>query len=386
MRILADENIPCVKEAFSTLGEITTMPGRAMSASEVAGADMLLVRSVTRVAEKLLHASNVQFVATATIGTDHLDTEYLDRNGIAWASAPGSNANSVSEYVTAALLVLAGRLGLSLSDMTVGVIGVGNVGSRVASKCRALGMRPMLNDPPLARQTGSPGYLPLEGVLSADVVTLHVPLTKTGPDATHHMVDDGFLARMKDGAILINSSRGAVADTSALLRAADSERLGALVLDVWEGEPDISCDLMSRATIATPHIAGYSYDGKLNGTRMIYEAACRHLNVEPGWQPDRSLPPGQGAIVAGGEGALEKQALRVVSQAYDITQDDGRLRELSSLKPDDRPACFDRLRKTYPVRREFQNYTVQGVGTGTELGLVLKGIGFNLTPRKEADA
>jgi len=378
VHILADRNIPLVREAFGCLGEVTLYPGRRLSREQVAGADILLVRSVTPVNAALLEGSRVRFVGTATIGTDHVDQAYLARRGVGFASAPGSNANSVAEYLTAALLELADAVlpGRTLRGLTLGIIGAGNVGRRVEEKARALGLDVLLNDPPLARATGLPKYRPLEELFRADVLTLHVPLTREGPDATHHLADARFFERMREGAVFINTSRGAVADTAALSAALDSGRLAAAVLDVWEGEPDIPADLLSKVFIGTPHIAGYSYDGKVNGTRMIFEAACRHFGLDLTWDPSGRLPEPAPAVIPLGDLRGEAACRAAVRVAYDIRRDDTALRETLNLPPGERGAAFDRLRKEYPVRREFAAFTVTG-GAEDDRRL-LQRLGFRL--------
>lgn len=372
MRIVADENIPYVREAFGGLGEVVTAAGRAMTADLVRDADVLLVRSVTRVNEALLAESRVRFVGTATIGTDHVDQAYLAGRGIRFAAAPGSNANSVAEYVTAALLVLAGRGGWALAGRRMGVIGVGNVGRRVVGKARALGMEPILNDPPLGRATGDARYRSLAEALEADVVTLHVPLTREGPDATYHMVNDGFLSQLRPGAVLINTSRGAVAETPALHRALDAGRLGAVVLDVWEHEPAIDASLVARADLATAHIAGYSFDGKVNGTVMLHEALCAFLERPVEWSPSLPAPPvPRVEVTAEGEEGLRQAVLAV----YDIERDDADLRRVADLPVEERGPYFDRLRRDYPHRREFGGTVVEAPAG---LGPILAGLGFRL--------
>lgn len=389
--IVVDENIPYGREAFETLGAVRTMPGRAITRSELMGAEVLCVRSVTKVDAALLEGTGVRCVVTATIGYDHVDLKYLESKKIAFASAPGSNANSVSEYITAALLVLAGRLDKSLKGMTLGVVGVGNVGSRVVRKAEALGMTVLRNDPPLARQTGDPKYRPLSEVLSkADVVTVHVPLSKTGPDATYHLIDAGFLARLKPGAILLNSSRGSVHDSGALLDCARSGRLAGLVLDVFEGEPSISPEILSAASLGTPHIAGYSFDGKVAGTVMIYEAVCRHLGATPSWDPTPLLPAPEVPEIdlRGVEAARTQDVLAYcVKKVYDIEQDDADLRHLLALAPREQAAWFDRLRKEYRRRREFQHTRVLHA-PGCEAGAALGGLGFQVGtgPRNKASS
>lgn len=346
MKIVADPNIPFVREAFGPLGEVALVPGRDMTPAAVVDADALLVRSVTPVNAALLAHSRVRFVATATIGTDHVDEPWLREHGIGFASAAGSNANSVAEYVIAALLELAGDRQQRLRGQTLGVIGVGNVGRKVVRYAEALGMRVLPNDPPRARAEGASEFVDLEELLTAsDIVTCHVPLMRSGPDATHHLLGRDRLGSFT----LINTARGAVVDNRALL----TTDLPGLVLDVWEGEPRILPGLIEKTDIATPHIAGYSFDGKVNGTVMIYRALCAHFGVAAAWQP--AMPAGQSLTVRVTDGEDEEAVLRrVVRQCYAIRQDDAALRA--------DVGQFDQLRARYPMRREWFNTTLTLTG------------------------
>ncbi|MHC4143793.1 MAG: 4-phosphoerythronate dehydrogenase, partial [Planctomycetota bacterium] len=262
MKIIADANIPFVAECFSSIGEVEVVAGREITPGIVAEADVLLVRSITPVGEDLLAGSKVRFVATATIGIDHIDVDFLRRHNIGFASAPGSNANSAAEYVIAGLLEIGQKYALDLEGKSIGIIGVGNVGSRVAKKCAALGMDVYLNDPPLhpplRRQTGDAKYLPLKELFTCDFITLHTPLTFERPDKTFHLANEEFFKSLKKGCVFVNASRGGVVDSAALKAAIQSERFGAVVLDVWENEPDIDTDLLQMVDLGTPHIAGYS--------------------------------------------------------------------------------------------------------------------------------
>ena len=364
MLIVADENIPYAREAFVRLGEMRLMPGREMTAAAVREADVLFVRSVTLVNQELLRGSRVRFVGTATIGTDHIDLEYLRQAGVAFSAAPGSNANSVAEYVAAALLLVAQRQDRLPANRSIGIIGVGNVGSRVAANVEALGMRALLNDPPLERTTGDPRYLPLDDLFACDFITLHVPLEKHGADPTYHMVDAAFLAKMRSDAVLLNTSRGAVVDNAALLAALEAGELAGTVLDVWEGEPEINPALLNRAMLGTPHIAGYSLDGKANGTEMIYRAACQALDIEPEWDAGQSMPPPQipELLINASDRPIEEILREAVLRIYPIENDDAPLRIINELPANERAAGFDRLRKEYPTRREFQNTAIKLVG------------------------
>jgi erythronate-4-phosphate dehydrogenase len=360
MKILADENMPFAVEAFSTLGEVETCPGREMTPERVRDFDMLAIRSITKVNAGLLEGSSVRFVGTATIGTDHVDADWLESRGIGFASAPGCNAESVAQYITSALFCLRRRKNLALDQMSIGVVGVGNVGSRVVRNAEALGIKVLQNDPPLKRQTGEERFRPLEELMDVDILTLHVPLTKEGPDATWHLADRELIEKLKPGVILMNTARGAVADNKALLNTQEKGRFGALVLDVWEGEPRPHPALAEAVDIGTPHIAGYSYDGKVRGTEMIYRSACEFFGMMPTWDPSFFVEPASvPALTISTEG---KQVLDICAEAaesiYRFEEDDARFRKLPGLPPDEQGEYFDRLRKEYPVRREFHNTEV----------------------------
>nr|AUN37057.1 erythronate-4-phosphate dehydrogenase [uncultured bacterium] len=377
MRVVADENIPYVREAFAEFGEVVTLPGRTVSARDLGGADLLLVRSITRVDAALLDGTAVKFVATATIGTDHVDLPYLQGRGIGFSSAPGCNANSVADYVSAALLLLAEKHGLDLSDMSLGVVGVGNVGRRVAARGRALGMNLVLNDPPLAETTCEPVYRPISEVQACDVITFHVPMEKSGPYPTHHLCNAEFLAALKPGVIIFNTSRGAVIDNIALLDALNSGHVRAAVLDVWEGEPNVNADLLAKVDLASPHIAGYSFDGKVNGTQQIYDATCRHFGRAASWNPQALLPTPECPLIALSPPYSDAVA-KCVRAVYDIRDDDARMRRTLELPTEDHGAYFDRLRKEYPRRREFKNTRVTLTAPDDAVARQLTGLGFQV--------
>lgn len=380
MKILADENIPYVEELFSTLGDIRFCAGRSISPEEIDDAEILLVRSVTNVNAELLQGSSVRFVGTATIGTDHIDQDYLKERKIAFSSAAGSNANSVAEYVITALLMMAKQYDWQLAGRTIGIIGVGNVGSKVAQKAFALGMQPLLNDPPRQRAEPEGHFVSLEEVLRADIITCHVPLTRSGEDATYHLLNEERLGLIRPGAVLINTSRGAVVDNAALKSYLGKEHLGAVVLDVWEGEPAIDMELLDLVNIGTPHIAGYSLDGKVNGTVMLYEAVCTMLGVEAKMKASDLLPAPPVKHIELDVNADKDQALlaETMSKIYDIMRDDAGLRNLIKQDPEQRLRHFDLLRKQYPVRRESHNTNVILSGPSPALQTMLKELGFKL--------
>jgi len=378
MRIVADENIPMIREALEGLGEVRLAAGRSLRSEDVRDADALLVRSVTRVDADLLGGSSVRFVGTATIGVDHVDQAWLESSGIAFASAQGSNAESVVQYVMAAICELAVRGGFSLQGCTLGIVGCGAIGGRLRRRIPELGMRVLANDPPLER-AGSPGpWASLDTVLAeSDIVTFHVPLNREGPDRTVGLAGEAQLARMKPGAFLINSSRGPVVDNRALRDALASGRIGGAVLDVWEGEPAIVPGLLDRIAIATPHIAGYSLDGKVNGTRMMAEALARFSGTECKWQP-RLPPPEQPSIALLPYTGFDEALGSAVLHTYPIADDDRLMRDGADLGREEWAKHFDSLRKTYRIRREFPAYEVHAVDCAADAQQALKALGFRL--------
>lgn len=365
-RVLADANIPCVEEAFGDFGPVRRQPGREIGPADVQEADVLLVRSVTPVRSELLEQSDVCFVGSATIGTDHVDRAYLSDQDIAFAHAPASNADSVADYVVVALLELARRAGESLQEKRVGIVGCGNIGGRLASRLPAFGMRILHNDPPRAETAGedAPDFVPLDTVLTeADVVTLHVPLTTTGPHPTYHLLNAEAFGRMKSGAWLVNTSRGPVVDGDALLNARTNGSLGAAVLDVWENEPTPDPALINTVDLATPHIAGYAYDGKVRGTAMLYRAFCEHVGVTPSWHPAEVLTPESPHTLR-----CDPPDPRLPSpdwlyalarQAYDLRVDHAHMRSLLHHEPDARGKAFTHFRADYRRRRELQQHSVR---------------------------
>lgn len=363
LTIVADENIPLVAEACAAWGPARLLPGRAIDAAAVQSADVLLVRSVTPVDAALLKESRVRFVGSATIGTDHIDRAYLAERGITFAHAPGSNAESVVEYVLAALLLVAVRRGVALRGRTLGVVGCGQIGSRLVPRAEALGLRVLQNDPPRAEAAEAAGeahpFVPLDTVLAeADIVTLHVPLERGGRYPTHHLVDDAVLARLRPEAWLVNAARGAVVDNAALRRHLEAGGLGAAIFDVWEGEPTPSVPLIEQVDVATPHIAGYSYDGKVQGTVMLAEALARWREEPLGWSSAAALTAEASAMqLTPPDAAAETAWLHgLVRQMFDLAGDDARLRATLAAPAGERGAAFARLRKHYPMRRTFRCY------------------------------
>jgi erythronate-4-phosphate dehydrogenase len=383
VHIVVNRHTPFVVRAFEKIGTVTALGTREITRETVRDADILIVRSETAVNRDLLEGSRVKFVGTVTIGTDHVDEAYLAQNGITFVSAPGSNSNSVSEYITSALLDLSQKFSFSLRDKTIGIIGVGNVGSKVWRKAEALGMKVLLNDPPLQRQGSNYPLHSLEEVVQADIVTVHVPLTRTGMDATYHLFDDKRISTMKRGAILFNTSRGGVVETEALKRALRDRHLDAAVLDVWEGEPAINASLLELVTVGTPHIAGYSLDGKVNALRMNYEAVCRFLSLPVAHDIDGLVPvPADANITIETNGhPVEQILLEIIKKSYDIRFDDTMLREMLARPEAERSKYFQKLRAEYRIRREFFNSTVTLPAQTPDLSHVLSRLGFKVKHR-----
>lgn len=370
MKIIVDENMPHAVELFAEFGEVVALPGRQMQASDLQDADVLLVRSVTRVNAALLATSpRLSFVGTATIGTDHLDKGLLASRNIPFVNAPGCNKYSVGDYVLSALLVLAERYELNLSAMTLAVIGAGNTGECVAGKAEALGMRVLRCDPPRARNAPYAGFVDYQTALQADIVSFHVPITREGPDATCHLLDEQTIAARPAGQILINASRGEVWDNRALLARQLGERPLRLVMDVWENEPDPLAGLVPLTEIATPHIAGYSLEGKARGTWMLYQAFCQQWGYQPRQDLSQLLPPPDVQAVLPGRVADQALIRQLVHLVYDVRRDDARFRARLAL-----PGSFDEQRKCYPERRELSSLQIKGAFACPLLG----GLGFDI--------
>jgi len=355
VKILVDENMPYARELFSRLGEVKPVAGRPIPVDELADAQALMVRSVTRVNASLLSGTAVKFVGTATAGTDHVDRAWLDEAGIGFSAAPGCNAIAVVEYVFSALLMLAERDGFTLKDRTVGIVGVGNVGSRLQARLEAWGVRTLLCDPPRAERGDAGDFRPLEALVrEADILTFHTPLFKEGPYKTLHLADDALISALKPGAILINACRGAVVDNAALLTRLEAGQDLSVVLDVWEPEPDLNVELLKRVDIGTPHIAGYTLEGKARGTTQVFEAFSAFIGHRQQVALDTLLPaPEFGRITL--HGPLDQQTLkRVAHLVYDVRRDDAPLRKVAGI-----PGEFDKLRKNYLERREWSSLYIQ---------------------------
>lgn len=377
MIIAVDEALPYWEEAYSSLGEIRLFSGRRPEPEVIRHSDALIVRSVTRVDASLLEGSSVRFVAGASAGMDNVDREYLKARGIGFSYSAGCNADSVAEYILTALYLVAARRRWNLKSKSLAVIGAGNVGSRVAKKAEALGMRVLLCDPPLRDTTGDPKYLSWDEVLGADILTFHVPLESGGCYPTWHMLDRNVLDRLTSEQFLLNSARGSVFDSRELKSALQRGRIAGAVLDVWEGEPSVDYALLEHIEIGTPHIAGSALGGKIRAAEMARDALCRFFGIRSNWNadalypPSRSLRPGRGTR---GQDAI----LSVLLQAFDMPGYDSALRSLRSASPRQAAEGFDRLRGGGPPRLEFRHFTVDLNEPSADLQEIFSTLGFRL--------
>jgi len=354
MKIIADKKIPYLKGVLEPYAEVVYKGGAEINKDDVKNADAMIIRTRTKCNRSLLDGSSVKFIATATIGYDHIDMAYCKENGIEWTNAPGCNSSSVQQYIASALLWLAVNKDFKLTEKTLGVVGVGNVGKKVVRLAEISGMRVLLNDPPRAREEGNCGFVSLETIINeCDIITFHVPLNHEGADKTYHLIDEKTISRLSQKTILINSSRGEVIDNPALKNALQHKKINGAVLDVWENEPRIDPELLDAVEIGTPHIAGYSRDGKANGTAMSVQAISRFFGLGiDNWYPDEIEQPKEPIIAVDGQNKKHEQIIyELVRHTYDIKKDDQALRKNIH--------HFENLRGDYPVRREFSSYKVK---------------------------
>jgi erythronate-4-phosphate dehydrogenase len=373
MKIIIDHKIPFIKGALDQVADVRYLPGNAIGPADVRDADALIIRTRTRCTRDLLENSSVKFIATATIGYDHIDTDYCDAAGIAWTNAPGCNSSSVEQYIVSALLHLALKRRFQLNAKTIGIVGVGNVGSKVERAAKALGCRVLLNDPPREAAEGKGAFTQLATLLKqADIVTMHVPLIGSGAYKTEAMAGEEFFGEMKEGSVFINSSRGEVVDEVALKKAIASGKVADAVLDVYRNEPEVDRELLGMLAIATPHIAGYSTDGKANGTMMSVQAVSRFFALGlDDWEPVGLPLPDDRELFVDGEDAEELEILRdAYGQTYRI-MDDHR-----ALVAD--PERFEALRGGYRIRREPSVYSVKVFNDDGKYRKIFEGLGFNV--------
>lgn len=375
IKIIADDKIPFLKGVLEPFASIEYLNYSQITNEKLKDVDALLIRTRTKCNKELLEGTKVKFIATATIGFDHIDTKYCDEKNIKWLNAPGCNSGSVMQYFASAILSLAHKKNISLKDKTLGIIGVGNVGSKVERFAKTIGMKVLLNDPPRERAEGKDKFVSLDELISkSDIITFHVPLNKEGNDKTFHLADKNFFNKFDEQKIIINTSRGEVIDTSALKEAIEEEKISFLVLDVWENEPNIDIDLLSKTDIATPHIAGYSADGKANGTSICVNALNEFFNLglEKKWYPKEIPAPNNSSFIEIDCSTKSEQEIifDVINHTYKIYDDDFRLR--NSVQ------SFEKQRANYPIRREFHYYTLKLKNVYTSLQEIFMNLGFNL--------
>lgn len=368
LQIVADKNIPFLKGIGEQFGDITYLAGAEFTKEAIKDADALIVRTVIHFDENLLEGSRVKLICSATIGYDHIDTDYCDRKGIIWKNAPGCNSQSVQQFITSSLIVIARKKGFELKDKTIGIVGVGNVGSKVAKACEALGMRVLLNDPPRERSEGAENFVSLDYIKeNADIITFHTPLIKDGIDKTHHLANSDFFKTLSHNPIIINSARGGIIETEVVKMALKENLISGAIIDCWEKEPTIDLEYLKSVDQASPHIAGYSADGKANATRMSLAALADRFKM-----PKDSL---QLIGIARPEKPLidlnELSGNRVeeaILKTYNPQYDNDSLLEA--------PEKFTELRATYPLRREYSAYKV--LNASAEESVVLQKLGFKL--------
>jgi erythronate-4-phosphate dehydrogenase len=369
IRIIADSKIPFLRGALEKHAGISYLPAKDIGPARVRNADALIIRTRTRCNEQLLAGSAVRYIATATIGFDHIDHEYCRENGISWSNASGCNSGSVMQYIASALARIVTLERKKFGDLTLGIVGAGNVGRKVEKLARSLGMKVILNDPPRERVEGGGGFVHLDTLLEgSDIVTMHVPLNRKGKDNTYHLCGNDFFTKMKKGGWFINTSRGEVMETASLIRSLKG-RLAGAVIDVWENEPDIDRELLALVTIGTPHIAGYSLDGKANGTAQSVRAVSKYFGLATGnWYP--AIPPPENGlvIIEKDYGCLDELLCRLFLHCYDIEADSSGLKS--------RPGFFESFRDDYPPRREFGAYRLYFENSAETCIMKMQDIGF----------
>ena len=378
MKILADQNIPHVADAFRDLGEVELMPGREIGPRHLQDCRCLITRTVTRVDAALLQASPVEFVGTATIGTDHIDLNYLEDAGIGFSNAAGCNAEAAAEYVISGLFALSRRKSFDPLQMRAGIVGFGNVGSRLYRKLDALGIECLLCDPPL-QQAGqsSHSFVDLDTILrECNLISLHVPLTHGGPHPTFHLLNESRLQSLGDNCLLINAARGEVVDNQALLQLLNQRDDLHVFLDTWENEPLVSRELLQRVDLATPHIAGYSVEGRLRGTQMVLDAACKHFKLSSSWHMSQQLPT-PAELCCTSTGADLEFWQNVFRQHCNIWRDHEALVAGADLNDDEFAQHFDGLRRVYSDRLEYERFRIRQVSDKLRVAILTE-LGFQL--------
>lgn len=369
MKVIIDNKIPFIKGALEEFADVIYKDGSSICSDDVKDADALIIRTRTHCNSDLLDGSSVKAIFTATIGYDHIDTKYCDQHGIVWKNAPGCNAASVQQYVQSVFAHLHSKLGMTLAGQKIAVVGVGHVGKLIINTAQSLGMEILPVDPVRARKEPHElFYAYKEAISKADIVTYHTPLTKEGRYATYHLFDENILPLLRKGVTVINTSRGEVTDTNALHKGLESGIIGNLILDVWEKEPDIDKWLLQNATIATPHIAGYSADSKWNGTLMSVRAISKQFGLGlDNWQPEKLESPVEPTINIKGINSFEDGISKIWSTIYNVMGDCEQLRA--------EPEKFEYLRGNYPIRREAKAYNIE---SDTKIRYRFEDFGLNL--------
>ena len=375
IKIVADDKIPFLKGVLEPYADVEYFSGSKISKENILNADALIVRTRTKCNKDLMDGTKIKIVTTATIGTDHIDIDYCDQNNIKWLNAPGCNSTSVMQYISSVLLTLAQLENSNLAEKTIGIIGVGNVGSKIKKVAEILGMKVLLNDPPREREEGGNKFCSLDKIIKeSDIITFHVPLNKQGIDKTFHLADETFFNKLEKKPIIINSSRGEVIKTVALKEAIKNDKVNSIVLDVWENEPNIDLELLDLVKFATPHIAGYSADGKANGTAVCVNAINDYFKfgMKSNWYPEH-IPSSKNVneIKINCESKTDQQIIsEAVKNTYFIVNDDKVLRNS--------PETFEKQRGDYPIRREFQNYEITLLNCKTDIAEKVKKLGFKI--------
>lgn len=351
MKIIADKNIPFLKGVVEDFGETEYIAGTEFSNERIKDAEVLIVRTVAKLDRQMLENTSVKLICTATIGFDHIDTKYCEDNGIVWKNAPGCNSSSVQQYITSVLILLSQKKGFDLANKTIGIVGVGNVGKKVAKACEILGMRVLQNDPVREAIEGPDGFVSIETIKSeSDIITFHTPLTHEGEFSTYHMANSAFFDSLEKKPVIINSARGSIIDTHAIKKAIRTQQISGAVIDCWENEPEIDLEYMEMVDIATPHIAGYSADGKANATRMSLETIARFYDLDR--SPIDNINP-----LAPSESIIDLNKFEQSDRLYSaLLATYNPMTDYEALKS--APYTFKKLRNEYPLRREYLAYTV----------------------------
>lgn len=376
IKIIAEDKIPFLQGVFNSNVKIQFLPYSELTNEKIRDADALIVRTRVKCNAELLDNTNIKFIASPTIGIDHIDTVYCKENDITWVNAPGCNSSSVNQYVASALLTLAEKHEFNLKDKTIGIIGVGNVGGKVQRTAEILGMNVLLNDPPRERTEGKKNFCDIEKLISeSDIISLHVPLIKDGRDKTYHFFNKELFNNFSNPKVLINTSRGEVINTLELKEAIKNKKVCNSVIDVWENEPNIDLELLEMSEFTTPHIAGYSTDGKANGTAICVNKINKYFNLglKENWQPLKlpSTLKGNEIKIDCKNKSEQKIIWQVVNKTYSISKDSERLKTA--------PTFFESQRDNYRIRREFGYFNVTLVNSNSKIENKLNALGFNLS-------